>query len=104
QGSWKTLEIKIRKWACAEKELTIISGPLLTPDLPKLRAGVSIPKKFFKVVIDETPPRKAIAFLFSQEDGKKSLKAAATSVQDIELKTGFEFIDAKTAKERQSLL
>lgn len=61
RGSWKKLEAKVRGWACTEKELTVVSGPFLTDDLPKFKSGVSIPRKFFKIIIDETAPRKAVA-------------------------------------------
>jgi endonuclease G len=103
RGSWKKLESKIRKWACKERQMTVVSGPFLSDDLPKFKSGVSIPKKFFKVVIDESAPRKSIAFVYTQEDGKKDMKAAATSVGAIERVTGFEFIITPDVIERDQL-
>lgn len=103
RGSWKRLEAKVRGWACTEKALTVVSGPYLTDDLPKFKSGVSIPRKFFKVVIDETAPRKAIAFVYTQEEGKKDLKSAATSVGAVERATGHEFIITPDVIERDQL-
>ena len=67
-NAWLKLENKVRRWGCGEERITVITGPLLTPDLSRLSSGVAIPKSFYKIIIDETPPRKAIAFIFHQED------------------------------------
>jgi DNA/RNA endonuclease G (NUC1) len=66
--AWNALEAHVRKWICGEEKLTIITGPVLTGELEKLEAGITIPNKFFKVVYDETPPFKSIAFVYSQSD------------------------------------
>lgn len=66
--AWKALEEQVRRWACGEEKVTVITGPVLKPGLPRLKSGLPVPEKFFKVVIDETPPRKVIAFLYSQLD------------------------------------
>lgn len=92
RGSWKTLEAKIRKWACTEEELHIITGPILSAGLPKFHSQVSIPKTFFKIVVDETEPRKAIAFVYSQEDTKVPPQERAFSVRDIEKITGLSLL------------
>lgn len=68
RGAWRALESRVHKWICGEEKLTIITGPILTGTLKKLDAGITIPKRFFKVVYDETPPLKSIAFVYSQED------------------------------------
>jgi len=100
RGPWKTLETKVRKWACTEEELTVISGPILEKGLKQFPSKVSIPKMFFKVVIDETEPRKAIAFIFTQDDKKFDLEKEAVSIAEVEKLAGIDFenesnLDAK---------
>ncbi|MNL00559.1 Nuclease precursor [compost metagenome] len=93
RGSWKTLEGKVRRWACTEKDLRIVTGPVPAGGLPTMFSGVSIPRQFFKVILDNTPPRKTIAFVFSQEDGKVSYKERAVSMETVEKLTGYRFFN-----------
>jgi endonuclease G len=72
-GSWAQLERQIRTWACGEESITVITGPVLTNDLSKIHTDISIPQEFFKIVIDETPPKKAIAFVYNQSKKNQSL-------------------------------
>lgn len=67
-GSWMQLEDKVRRWACAEERLIVIAGPVIDSNLRKMRSGVSIPKRFFKIVLDDTPPRKAVGFVFNNHN------------------------------------
>lgn len=91
RGAWKVLESKVRKWACTEELLYVVSGPILNSQLAKMNTEISIPEKFFKVVLDQTPPKKAIAFIYSQDDGKVLPQERALSVQALEKMTGLIF-------------
>lgn len=66
RGPWKRLEDRVRRWACGEERLTVITGPLYAADPTLLRDELPIPESFFKIVVDETPPRKARAFVYHQ--------------------------------------
>ncbi len=71
QDAWRRLEAKVRRWACGEEHITVVTGPVLghdTKKLPKLKSGLPVPQQFFKIVIDETPPRKIVAFVYNQTD------------------------------------
>lgn len=103
RGSWKTLENKIRKWACAEEELHIITGPLLSKNLPRFPSQVSVPQKFFKIVYDLTPPHKAIAFVYSQEDARIPPSERAMNVIDVEKLTGQTFLENLPSEEAQRI-
>lgn len=66
QQSWRVLEEHIRGWACGEEKITVITGPLLGPRPKRLKNLVPVPDAFYKVIIDETPPRKIAAFIYEQ--------------------------------------
>lgn len=68
RDAWKKLEMKVRRWACGEKKVTVITGPLLEESREKLKSGLLVPRSFYKVIIDETPPKKALSFIYHQED------------------------------------
>lgn len=68
QQAWRFLEEQVRFWACGEKSIKVITGPILKDNLPRLKSGLSIPQEFFKIVLDETAPKKMLVFVYSQED------------------------------------
>lgn len=91
RGVWKNLEEQVRFWACGEEKLTIITGPIFHGKDPKLPSGLTIPQRFFKIVIDETPPRKAIAFIHHQKDPKTTMPYREFPVSEVERQSGLTF-------------
>lgn len=73
QQAWEDLEEHVREWGCGEEKLTVVTGPLIEEGLSTLKSGLPIPRRFFKILIDETPPKKIIAFVYNQEDNHKGL-------------------------------
>lgn len=103
RGSWKKLELSVRKWACTEGELRVVTGPILSESMTRMSSQVPVPQKFFKVILDETPPRKVIGFIYKQEDGKASMAAQAKNLAAIEKLTGYKFFVDLPQDERKSL-
>ena len=66
RGIWKKLEEQIRSWAVGNKEIYVVTGPVLTNG-PYQTIGinkVAIPKHYYKVVLDYLEPElKAIGFI-----------------------------------------
>jgi len=88
RDAWKRLEEQVRKWACGEKVVSVISGPILRAGLPRLKSGLEIPQEFFKIVIDETPPVKMISFIYRQSDRGDVLAQRMIPISKIEERTG----------------
>lgn len=92
QRAWKYLEDRVRRWACGEGEVTVITGPILGDDeLPPLKSGLEVPGRFFKTIIDETPPRKAISFVYYQTDSKDVFRERIVPLKDLEHASGVRF-------------
>lgn len=90
--AWRAIENKVRSWACTEKELIVITGPILNTNLPVTSTGVKIPKKFYKVIYDNTPPHKAIGFIFDQSDNdSKAYQKNVKTIRQIEEVSGIDF-------------
>lgn len=98
--AWRHLEEKVRRLACGEERVTVITGPVLDGNLPKLASGVPIPHQFFKIVIDETPPRKAIAFLYHQSDKGNITDQRIVPIHVIETKISENFWPIATDEKR----
>lgn len=93
--SWKTLEAQVQRWACGEKKLTVITGPIIVDsDTNAMASGLMIPDRFYKILVDETPPRKAIGFVYSQEDAKPKIHAERiVAVADIARESKIDFTE-----------
>ena len=93
RGVWKKLEKEVRRFAYNEGSVFVITGPILERGLKKIgRANkVSVPRRFFKIVYDETPPRKMIAFVLPNEGSTQPLSSFATTVDEVERQTGLDF-------------
>jgi endonuclease G len=91
RDAWKRLEDKVRRWACGEEKITVITGPVLTDNLKTLKSGLEIPQEFFKIIIDESAPKKSIAFLYYQTDKGNVLSERVVSMNNIEKATGIAF-------------
>lgn len=91
RDAWRRLEDQVRKWACGEKVVSVITGPILRAGLPRLKSGLEIPQEFFKIVIDETPPVKLISFIYHQNDKGDVLSHRMIPISKIEESAGIAF-------------
>ncbi|MCB4807691.1 DNA/RNA non-specific endonuclease [Tamlana sp. 62-3] len=92
-GIWNTLEQKVRYWASKYNGLFVVTGGVLRGNMKTIGSeNVSVPNKFFKVLIDNnTGNTKMIAFLLPHENSQKPLYEFVVSVDDIEALTGIDF-------------
>lgn len=93
-GAWETLESKERVWAKRDSAIMIIAGPIYTEDDNNYfeSSKVRVPGAFFKVLLapylDE--PR-GIAFVYPHMNCPGNMKDYATSIDEVEKMTGFDF-------------
>jgi len=93
RGIWKRLEELVRTWAIEDGAVYVITGPVLTNGLPTIgRDKVSVPKYYFKVILDYTEPGiKGIGFLLPNAGTKQPLQSFAVSIDSVESVTGIDF-------------
>ncbi len=94
RGIWSKLEAVVRQFAATEGSVHVVTGPVLS-DGPYAEIGenrVSIPKYYYKVVLDyQEPEPKAIGFILPNEGSSQPLVSFATSVDNVEHTTGLDF-------------
>lgn len=94
QGKWAVLENLMRSFALKYKQIWIVTGPILTDDLPTIgrKNRVSVPVEYFKVVLrkDGTSYR-GIGFLMSVDVPYPEMQAYALSINEIEEYSGIDF-------------
>ena len=92
-GVWNRLEQKTRYWASKYNGVYVVTGGVLKDNLSSIgKENVTVPKYFFKVLLDnQNGNTKMIAFLVPHKESKKPLYEFVVSVDKIEQLTGIDF-------------
>lgn len=93
RGIWKKLEEQVRIWAVENSELYIVTGPILSNNLQSIgRNNVSVPKYYFKVILDYKEPNiKAIGFIIENKASKENLQKYVVSIDSVENLSKIDF-------------
>ena len=93
RGIWKSLEELVRSWAIENEAVYVVTGPVLTKGLPTIGSDkVSVPRYYYKVILDYTEPGiKGIGFILPNEGSKEPLQSFAVSIDSVESVTGIDF-------------
>jgi len=93
RGIWQDLEEQVRSWAEVEKEIFVLTGPVLKKGLPKIGANeVAVPEAYYKIVAKfDGKKSKVIAFLIPNRGSDLSYSKFAVPVDKIEQLTGLDF-------------
>lgn len=96
RGIWKKLEEQVRQWAVDNKVIYVVTGPVLENNLPTIGPDkVSIPRYYYKVVLDYTEPElKGIGFIIPNASSTMPLQSFAVPIDSVEHKTGIDFFPA----------
>ncbi|MBK9461297.1 MAG: DNA/RNA non-specific endonuclease [Sphingobacteriales bacterium] len=104
---WSDLESYIRQYVIANnRQVYVVTGPLLEKDLPTIgKNEVSVPKQYYKVILDNDDPtgKHAIAFLMPNAKCEYPVMSYATTIDSIELLTGIDFFPALADTTEQRL-
>lgn len=92
-GIWNRLEQKVRYWASKYDGVFVVTGGVLKGNLKTIGdENVSVPKQFYKVLIDSNSGNiKMIAFLIPHKESNKPLHEFVVSVDKVESLTGIDF-------------
>jgi endonuclease G len=105
RGIWKKLEELVRTWAVEDKSLYVVTGPILSDNLPSIGPNkVSIPKFYYKVLLDYSQPDfKAIGFIIPNQGSKSDISSFAVSIDKVEQLTGLNFFPNLPDQQENSL-
>jgi len=93
RGIWKKLEELVRTWAVENNNVYIVTGPVLKGELTSIGIDkVSVPKYYYKVILDFSQPSlKGIGFVLPNLGSKEPLKNYAVTIDSVEKFTGIDF-------------
>lgn len=94
-GEWRHMEEAIHNWARKMQRLVIFTGPILTSNMKRIgpKHDIAVPEAFFKVVY-APDKRKAIAFIMENREATRSWTRYATTIDQVEQRTGYDFLSA----------
>lgn len=103
RGIWKKLEEKVRDWAIEYDSLYIVTGGVLTNDLPTIGIDkVSVPNSYYKVILKYSKGDvKGIGFLMPNERSHQTLQDFVVPIDSIEVVTGIDFYPLLPDKEEK---
>lgn len=87
---WKNIEIEVRKNTWQSDTLFIVTGGILTENLPIIGSGVSVPEWFYKIIFVKDKA-KMIAYLIRNDRSKANTSSFIITVDKIEQITGIDF-------------
>ncbi|MDF9798184.1 endonuclease G [Catalinimonas alkaloidigena] len=101
RGIWRILEEQVRDWALENGKLYVVTGPVFYQRSKRIgKNRVSIPKAYYKVLLDYTEPEiKAIGFLFPNDGSEKDIYSFVVPIDSIEKVTNIDFFPALTEQE-----
>ncbi len=93
-GIWNDLEKQVRIWCKSYGSLGIVTGGVLEPGLRRIgEEGVAVPRWFYKIVMRGTAHElEVLGFLFPHDPDTGSLEQYLVSIDEIEAKTGIDFL------------
>ena len=96
RGIWKKCEELVRNWAVDFDKIYVATGPILTAGLSNIGSNkVSIPKYYYKVILDYSAPQgSAIGFVMPNKGSSAPLQQYAVSIDSVEKLTGIDFYAA----------
>ncbi|MBN2612358.1 MAG: DNA/RNA non-specific endonuclease [Bacteroidales bacterium] len=102
--TWKKTEDMIREWVKETDTLYIVAGPVLA-DSPFPTFGenkVSIPSRFYKVVLD-LKSGKGFGFMIKSSLSTGALKPTAMSIDEVEKITGIDFFSSLPDEDEEKI-
>jgi endonuclease G len=104
-GIWNRLEMQVRYWTKKYNELYVFTGGILENQLKTIGSeDVSVPRAFYKLVVKKRGnDYVAIAFLIPNEESTLPLEHFVVSIDELEYKTGIDFLSGLTAKTQSEL-
>lgn len=105
RGGWKDLEAQVRDFAITERDVYIVTGPIL-PKTKTVTIGgnkVTVPTHYYKIVYDRTPAGKMIAFILPNDGSDRPLQDFAVTVDAVEAATGLNFFSVVPQPKQEQL-
>ncbi|MCB2156624.1 DNA/RNA non-specific endonuclease [bacterium] len=107
RGEWVALENHVRSLLEGRGELWVLTGPAFEPGTPEktIRGGLPIPTHFWKIIVDRKADGSltAVSFVLPNSRVVPPWYDCATTIDEIERMTGWDFFPALPDNEEEEL-
>lgn len=106
RGVWRELELWVREQAIVETNIFIYTGPIFSTNHMVKTIGpskVTVPVSYYKVILDETEPKKMIGFVLSNQGTSEPYSNFVCTVREVERLTGLNFFSNMSTNEQERL-
>lgn len=106
RGIWKDLEHWVRAAAVSLTNIYVYTGPIFTTNLMLGVIGphkIIVPDAYYKVVLDENEPKRAIGFVLPNQSNTNSYWKYVRSVREVESLTGLDFFSNMSSNTQESI-
>lgn len=103
-GPWRRLEERTHRWAKRDGVIWIYTGPIMEGSVLRIgpKGDIAVPKAFYKVLYAPSQGR-AIAFIYENKPKQGGLEAHATTIAEVERRTGITFFPSMPSATAQPL-
>ena len=103
-GPWKSLEESVHRWAKRDGSIWVYTGPIMGIHVQRIgpNGDIAVPAAFYKVLYAPRQQR-AIAFIYDNQAGGGGMARHATTVAEVERRTGITFFPRMAAATARSL-
>ena len=103
-GPWRTLEESIHRWAKRDGAIWVYTGPIMAGNVRHIgpKNDIAVPAAFYKVLYAPRQQR-AIAFVYDNQSGGGGMASHATTIAEVERRTGITFFPNMAAATARSL-
>ena len=103
-GPWKKLEERVHRWAKRDGSMWVYTGPIMggSPRRIGPHGDIAVPVAFYKVLYAPRQQR-AIAFVYDNSGNQGNLAQHATTISEVERRTGITFMPRLPQSDARSL-
>ena len=103
-GPWKSLEESVHRWAKRDGSIWVYTGPIMGSRGQRIgpQHDIAVPSAFYKVLYAPRQQR-AIAFIYDNQAGAGGMARHATTIAEVERRTGITFFPRMAATTARSL-
>jgi len=97
-GPWKSLEESVHRWAKRDGSIWVYTGPIMGSRVQRIgpNSDIAVPSAFYKVLYAPRQQR-AIAFVYDNQAGGGGMARHATTIAEVERRTGLTFFPRMSA-------
>lgn len=103
QGIWASLENAVRSMVLSMGSAYVITAPILEAKLPRIKSGVSIPRRYYKIAYFKDAGIMRAYLIENMNQNGSSYQQFQVTVDEVEQETGLDFFSQLPDNEEEAM-